>query len=70
MGEDRLWRPAGGQKIDKLVKAKRDSRDLSAEGHSTASRSWVGRRPEGPGSEPDGKDFTLFFTLIRRLWEE
>ena len=49
-------------RLTNFVKAKRDSRDLSAEGHSTASRTWVGRRPEGPGAEPDGKDFTLFFT--------
>ena len=28
----------------------------SGEGHPTASLIWLGRRPEGPGAEPLGKD--------------
>ena len=30
----------------------------SGDGHPTASRRWLGRRPDGPGAEPLGNDFT------------
>ena len=26
-----------------------------------ASRMWLGRSPDGPGADPDGKDFTPLF---------
>ena len=30
----------------------------SGDGHPTASRRWLGCRPDGPGAEPLGNDFT------------
>ena len=35
----------------------------SGEGHETASRRWLGRKPEGPGAEPLGKDLTALRTI-------
>ena len=35
----------------------------SGEGHPTASRRWLGRKPDGPGAEPLGNDLTAFWTV-------
>lgn len=41
-----------------LVSEVRTKFARSGEGHSTASHRWLGRRPDGPGADPLGKDFT------------
>ena len=42
----------------KPVKEVRARLARSGDGQITASRRWLGRRPEGPGAEPLGNDFT------------
>ena len=49
-------------RLTNIVRAERIPRDLSGEGANTVSRMWVGRRPNGPGADPEGKDFTPFLT--------
>ena len=60
-----MWKDRGGvwleaSKLMNLVRAESISRALSGDGHIMASRTWLGRRPEGPGAEPLGNDLTPF----------
>ena len=47
-------RPAASR-LKNLVREERNRLALSGEGQPTASRRWLGRSPEGPGSEPLGE---------------
>jgi len=53
-----VW-PAA-RRFVKLVSADNVRLARSGEGHMVASCRWLGRRPEGPGAETIGKDFTPF----------
>ena len=55
-------RPEAKQ-LTNLVRAANNWLDWSGEGHPTASRRWLGRRPDGPGAEPLGKDLTPLRTV-------
>ena len=56
--EGGVWPEAS--KLTNLVRAESISRALSGDGHIMASRTWLGRRPEGPRAEPLGNDLTPF----------
>ena len=56
-------RPAA-RRLTKLVRKARIRFAWSGEGQPTASRRWLGRRPEGPGAEPLGKDPTPPLTAV------
>ena len=54
-------RPAA-RRLTNLVREASTRFAWSGEGHPTASRRWLGRRLDGPGAEPLGKDLTPFRT--------
>ena len=54
-------RPAASR-LRNLVREERNWLALSGEGQPTASWRWLGRSPEGPGSEPLGNDCTPLLT--------
>ena len=54
-------RPAA-RRLTNLVREASTKFAWSGEGHPTASRRWLGSRPDGPGAEPLGKDLTPFRT--------
>ena len=48
------------RRLTKLVREKSNLLARSGEGQRATSRRWLGRRPDGPGADPEGKDFTPF----------
>ena len=48
----------GVRGLTNLVRAAKTWLAWSGEGHPMASWRWFGRRPDGPGAEPLGKDLT------------
>ena len=50
------------KRLRNLVRGDKTRAARSGEGQHTASRRWLGRRPDGPGAEPSGKDLTPLLT--------
>ena len=50
------------KRLRNLVRGDKTRAARSGEGQHTASRRWLGRRPDGPGAEPFGKDLTPLLT--------
>ena len=53
---------AGSQEVEELSEGDKTRAARSGEGQHTASRMWLGRRPDGSGAEPFGKDLTPLLT--------